>query len=100
MQAPGALLNAMFMWIGQGDSWTTWSSILGASVQLSILFGICLYFKCRPKDAQPVAPAVPGSIGEPLVPQGAATVMPGGFDAIECSDLGSSPGVDGQEVVL
>jgi hypothetical protein len=47
IQAPGGTLNALFMWIGQEDDWTTWISILAASVQQFILLGICVFFKLR-----------------------------------------------------
>jgi uncharacterized protein with PQ loop repeat len=47
IQAPGGTGNALFMWLGQGDSWTTWLSILSASVQMWILLGISVFFKLR-----------------------------------------------------
>lgn len=50
LQAPGGLVNAMFMWIGQGDDWTTWISTLAAAIQQIILLGICLMFKWQKKN--------------------------------------------------
>jgi uncharacterized protein with PQ loop repeat len=47
IQAPGGTANALFMWLGQGDSWTTWSSILAASVQMWILLTISIFFTIR-----------------------------------------------------
>jgi uncharacterized protein with PQ loop repeat len=49
IQAPGGLLNAIFMAVGQKDDWTTYISILAASVQQFLLLGICLFFKVRKK---------------------------------------------------
>jgi uncharacterized protein with PQ loop repeat len=49
IQAPGGLLNALFMAIGQKDHWTTYISILVASIQQFLLLGICLFFKARKK---------------------------------------------------
>jgi uncharacterized protein with PQ loop repeat len=79
IQAPGGTVNALFMWIGQGDSWTTWSSILAASLQMWIVLGICIYFKVkRKREAE--RPSESSSMGELLVPQDAQGVIPGGFD--------------------
>ncbi|KAK8899401.1 hypothetical protein M9Y10_001717 [Tritrichomonas musculus] len=47
IQAPGGTANALFMAIAQGDHWTTWISILSASIQQFILIGIILYYKCK-----------------------------------------------------
>ena len=47
IQAPGGVANALFMWIGQGDHWTTWISILSASIQQFILIFIILFFKVK-----------------------------------------------------
>jgi uncharacterized protein with PQ loop repeat len=47
IQAPGGTLNALFMWLAQGDDWTTWISIEAASVQMFILLANSSYFKCR-----------------------------------------------------
>ncbi|OHT10612.1 PQ loop repeat family protein [Tritrichomonas foetus] len=47
MQAPGGLANALFLWFGQGDHWSTWISILSAAIQQFILIAIILYFKFK-----------------------------------------------------
>jgi hypothetical protein len=57
LQSPGGFINAAFMWIGQGDDWTTWISILAAAVQQAILLGICLYFKHKKKVKAEVSDA-------------------------------------------
>ncbi|OHS99842.1 PQ loop repeat family protein [Tritrichomonas foetus] len=49
IQAPGGTANALFMWIAQGDHWTTWISILSASIQQFILIGICIYYTLKKK---------------------------------------------------
>jgi len=45
IQAPGGYASSMFMWIGNGDHWTTWLSIFLGAVQQTILLCICLYYK-------------------------------------------------------
>lgn len=47
IQAPGGLINALFMWIGQGHHWSTWISLMMAAIQQFILLFICCYFKIR-----------------------------------------------------
>lgn len=47
IQAPGGTANALFMWLGQGDDWSTWISILGASIQQFVLLALCLFYKCK-----------------------------------------------------
>jgi uncharacterized protein with PQ loop repeat len=49
IQAPGGLVNSLFLWLGQGDDWTTWISILAAAIQQFILLGICFFYKIRKK---------------------------------------------------
>jgi uncharacterized protein with PQ loop repeat len=49
IQAPGGLLNSMFMAIGQGENWTTYISILATAIQQFFLLGLCLFFKLRKK---------------------------------------------------
>lgn len=47
IQAPGGTANALFMAIAQHDDWTTWISILSASIQQFILIIICVYYKAK-----------------------------------------------------
>jgi uncharacterized protein with PQ loop repeat len=49
IQAPGGLINSLFMWIGQGDDWTTWISSLAAAIQQFFLLGIGMYYRWREK---------------------------------------------------
>jgi uncharacterized protein with PQ loop repeat len=49
LQAPGGFVNSMFMWLGQGDDWTTWVSTMASAIQQVILLTICMFFKCRKK---------------------------------------------------
>lgn len=44
IQAPGGIINALFMWIGQGQHWSTWISVLLAAIQQFILLTICCYY--------------------------------------------------------
>ena len=44
IQAPGGMLNAMFMMIGQNDDWTTWFPFFVASLDQFVLLGMCIYF--------------------------------------------------------
>lgn len=53
IQAPGGLMNALFMWIGQGHHWSTWLSLMIAAIQQFILLFICFYFQMnKEKDTQ------------------------------------------------
>jgi uncharacterized protein with PQ loop repeat len=65
LQSPGGFLNAAFMWLGQGDDWTTWISILAAAAQQAILLGICLFFKYQKKKMK--AAASDASMSEALL---------------------------------
>jgi uncharacterized protein with PQ loop repeat len=47
VQAPGGLANALFLWMGQKNHWTTWLSIFVAAIQMLILLVMCLWFKFR-----------------------------------------------------
>ena len=49
IQAPGGTANALFLWIGQHDDWTTWISYLVAAIEQFILLGMCIYYKCSNK---------------------------------------------------
>jgi hypothetical protein len=52
IQFPGGLANALFMWIGQHESWSSWGSTMCAAIQQMILFLICAYFKIRQKQRE------------------------------------------------
>lgn len=56
IQAPSDLLNALFMWLGNGDDWTTWICGLVDSTEEFCLLATCLVFKCirarRAKEAE------------------------------------------------
>ena len=58
IQAPGGTVNALFMWIGQGDDWTTWISTLAAAIQQFILLAICLVFKWQRRHKRMNSPLV------------------------------------------
>jgi len=45
IQAPGGLTNAMVMWIGQGEHWTTFTPMMLSAIQQFLLLGMCLYYK-------------------------------------------------------
>jgi uncharacterized protein with PQ loop repeat len=47
IQFPGGMANALFMWIGRHETWSSWTSTKSAAIQQMILFGICLFFKMR-----------------------------------------------------
>jgi hypothetical protein len=47
VQAPGALLSAMFMLVGQQDDWTTAIAAFVTSVEKGILLVICIVFNVR-----------------------------------------------------
>ena len=44
IQAPGGAINALFMWLGQRNHWSTWISYVLSSFQQFILLFICLYY--------------------------------------------------------
>jgi uncharacterized protein with PQ loop repeat len=47
IQAPGGLCNSLFLWIGQGDHWTTWISYMVAASEQFVLIGMIVFYKCR-----------------------------------------------------
>lgn len=47
IQAPGGLLNTIFMMVGNDEHWTTWLSVLVSCMQQFILLGMCIFFKVR-----------------------------------------------------
>jgi hypothetical protein len=49
IQAPVNLMNAFFMWFGNGESWTTFSASMADGVWEFILLAICLYFNSKKK---------------------------------------------------
>jgi hypothetical protein len=54
IQFPGGMANALFMWIGQHESWTSWGSTMSAAIQQMILFIICVVFKLRQRHRESV----------------------------------------------
>jgi len=50
IQAPGGMINSLFMWLGNKDHWTTWISYFAASIQQFILLMIGFYFKCNKEE--------------------------------------------------
>jgi hypothetical protein len=76
IQAPGGLINALFQALGQGDHWTTWSSVLAAAIQQFILIGICCFFKHTTKKVNESPSLSDASISaglkmqEPLLAEG------------------------------
>jgi hypothetical protein len=73
------------MAVAQDDSWTTWISILGASIQMWILLIICLVFKARAaRRARRNALEATLSIEQNLLdPKTMADGIQGGFDRPE-----------------
>ena len=52
IQAPTNIANALFMWIGQGDHWSTWaSSMLDGTMEFILLF-LCTYYKWQKSKKQ------------------------------------------------
>lgn len=47
IQAPGGTINSLFMWIGQGEDWSTWVPFFIGAMQQFILLGICIFFKIK-----------------------------------------------------
>jgi hypothetical protein len=87
VQAPGGTANPLFMAIAQEDSWTTWISILGASVQMWILLIICIVFKLRSRRAAADrALALESTLTIDLLRNMERDVIPGGFDGLEALD--------------
>jgi uncharacterized protein with PQ loop repeat len=57
IQAPGSMVNAMFMAIGQSDDWTTWLSSFLLSIEQFIVLGLCIFFKyCKRKKRELISP--------------------------------------------
>jgi uncharacterized protein with PQ loop repeat len=52
LQFPGGLVNALFMWLGRHEAWSSWASTMAAAIQQMILLGICLFFKARKRYEQ------------------------------------------------
>ena len=56
IQAPADLANALYMWLGTGDHWTTWLTIMVDSIEEFTILGTCLLFNClkarRAKQAE------------------------------------------------
>jgi uncharacterized protein with PQ loop repeat len=46
IQAPGSMLNAIFMGIGQSDDWTTWLSSGILSIEQFVILAMGLYYDC------------------------------------------------------
>jgi uncharacterized protein with PQ loop repeat len=46
IQAPADLANSLYMWLGTGDHWTTWLTVLVNAVEEFTLLGTCLLFRC------------------------------------------------------
>ena len=49
IQAPVNLLNAFFMWFGNGESWTTFSASMADGGWEFVLLGLCLFYSYRGK---------------------------------------------------
>jgi uncharacterized protein with PQ loop repeat len=47
IQAPGSMINAVFMWVGQSDHWTTWVSSFLLSIEQFVLLSLVIFFRCR-----------------------------------------------------
>jgi uncharacterized protein with PQ loop repeat len=47
IQAPGSMINAIFMFVGQGNDWTTAISSFLLSLEQFLLLGICIFFKVK-----------------------------------------------------
>jgi hypothetical protein len=45
IQAPADLANSLYMWLGTGDHWTTWLTVLVNSGEEFTLLGTCLVFR-------------------------------------------------------
>jgi hypothetical protein len=46
IQAPADLANSLYMWLGTGDHWTTWLTVLVNSGEEFTILGTCLVFRC------------------------------------------------------
>ncbi|KAK8882187.1 hypothetical protein M9Y10_044827 [Tritrichomonas musculus] len=49
IQAPADLCNALYMWFGTKDHWTTWLTTLVDAIEEFTLLGTCLMFNCLKK---------------------------------------------------
>ena len=47
IQAPGGIVNSLFMWLGQHEHWTTWLSFFVSASEQFILLTICIIFKIK-----------------------------------------------------
>jgi hypothetical protein len=47
IQAPGSMITAIFMCIGQSDDWTTWLSSALLSIEQFVLLTMGIYYDCR-----------------------------------------------------
>lgn len=50
IQAPGGTINAIFMMVGNSESWTTFLSTFSSAVQQWSLLFLCIYYKCKQKQ--------------------------------------------------
>lgn len=46
IQGPADIANALYMWLGTGDHWTTWLTLLVGGIENLVLLATCLVFKC------------------------------------------------------
>lgn len=46
IQGPADVCNALYMWLGAGDNWTTWLTVMVNGLEEFVLLGTCLLFKC------------------------------------------------------
>lgn len=46
IEGPSDLANALYMWFGTGDHWTTWITLLLSSFEVFTLLGTCMIFRC------------------------------------------------------
>jgi hypothetical protein len=51
IQAPTNLANGLFMWLGQGDDFTTFASAMLDATQEFTLLGLCIFFKWKKSHA-------------------------------------------------
>ena len=58
IQAPGGTANALFLWLGQHDDWTTWISYLVAAMEQFILLGMCIFYVCIRKKRHDLSPCI------------------------------------------
>lgn len=47
IQAPGGMINSMFMWLGQHEHWTTWLSFFVSASEQMFLLITCIIFKIK-----------------------------------------------------